>query len=74
MSLLSRFAGKSGREAPGIARTCSTALVKQPVCLLRQMKCPNDARCPQDMASYRAHDITEFEALSADIGYIGGIE
>jgi hypothetical protein len=42
--------------------------------LLRQMKRTNDTRCSQYMASYRAHDITEFETLCADMGYIRGIE
>ena len=42
--------------------------------LLREMKRANNTGCPQDMASYGAHDLTEFKTLSADMGEIGGIE
>src|SRR5438874_7578762 len=38
------------------------------------MKRANDARCSQNMASYRANHFTELESLSADMRDIDSIE
>ena len=42
--------------------------------LLRQMKRANNARCPQYMALYGAHNLTECETWSTDMRYIHGID
>ncbi len=50
----------------------SSGLLVQP--LLRQMKRANNARCPQYMALYGAHNLTECETWATDMRYIRGIE
>lgn len=42
--------------------------------LLRKMEGANDARCPQHMAAYRLHNITEFQTRTPNIRYVRGIE
>jgi len=39
-----------------------------------QMKCANNAGCPQYMASYPVHDLIKLECLSAEMRDIDGIE